>query len=335
MSAYIGIQNTTINMIYSLDDGDFFKTVQGAKGELGSYGLTQSTSTYIVKSPEYRQIVISIIVSTPVEILIKIDGIIYFQDSVTQKDIYLPTPILDNFTLTVSDVSLFSSVNHIFFRVSDNKAHNISKAYIGVTTEKTKDVPRKETTATTISCTVNDANTANQYKKLSDLFTITNGSSYYFANDSTESANNYSTYKSNNVGVNNSTASTTLTALYDFSALSFGYSYSSESSYDYVTLTVGGTTIESKASGNTTNKTWSGTLSKGQTIVITYVKDSSQHKNNDCGTIYNIQATYQTTETTTIIDKVGTGEYANLARKVKKIYLGDENNKAQLVFPPS
>lgn len=214
-------------------------------------------------------------------------------------------------------------------------AHNISKAYIGVTTEKTKDVPRKETTATTISCTVNDANTANQYKKLSDLFTITNGSSYYFANDSTESANNYSTYKSNNVGVNNSTASTTLTALYDFSALSFGYSYSSESSYDYVTLTVGGTTIESKASGNTTNKTWSGTLSKGQTIVITYVKDSSQHKNNDCGTIYNIQATYQTTETTTIIDKVGTGEYANLARKVKKIYLGDENNKAQLVFPPS
>lgn len=211
-------------------------------------------------------------------------------------------------------------------------AHDISKAYIGVPTEKTKDVPRQETTTKTISCTVNDANTASQYKKLSDLFTITNGSSYYFANTNTESTNNYSTYKSNNGGQDSTTASTTLTALHDFSALSFGYSYSSESGYDYVTLTVGGTTIESKASGSTTNKTWNGTLSKGQTINITYTKDGSANNGDDCGTIYNIQATYQATVTETVIDKVGTGEYANLARKVKKIYLGDENNKAQLVF---
>lgn len=213
-------------------------------------------------------------------------------------------------------------------------AHNISKAYIGVPIEKTKDVPRQETTTTTktISCTVNDANTASQYKKLSDLFTITNGSSYYFANTNTESTNNYSTYKSNNGGQNSTTASTTLTALHDFSALSFGYSYSGEKNYDYVTLTVGGTTIESKASGSTTNKTWSGTLSKGQTIQITYVKDRSNHSYDDCGTIYNIQATYQATvtETTTVIDKVGTGEYVNLARKVKKAYIGDSNGKARL-----
>ena len=215
-------------------------------------------------------------------------------------------------------------------------AHNISKAYIGIHSEKTKDVPRQETTTTTktISCTVNDANTASQYKKLSDLFTITNGSGYYFANNNTESTNNYSTYKSNNGGHSNTTASTTLTALHDFSALSFGYSYSGESNYDYVTLTVGGTTVESKASGSTTNKTWSGTLSKGQTIKITFTKDGSYDRYDDCGTIYNIQATYKATvtETTTVIDKVGTGEYANLARNIKKIYLGDENNKAQLVF---
>lgn len=215
-------------------------------------------------------------------------------------------------------------------------AHDISKAYIGIHSEKTKDVPRQETTTATktISCTVNDTNTASQYKKLSDLFTITNGSEYYFANNNTESTNNYSTYKSNNGGHSNTTASTTLTALHDFSALSFGYSYSGESNYDYVTLTVGGTTVESKASGSTTNKTWSGTLSKGQTINITFTKDGSYDRYDDCGTIYNIQATYQATvtETTTVIDKVGTGEYANLARKVKKIYLGDENNKAQLVF---
>lgn len=215
-------------------------------------------------------------------------------------------------------------------------AHNISKAYIGIHSEKTKDVPRQETTTTTktISCTVNDANTASQYKKLSDLFTITNGSSYYFANNNTESTNNYSTYKSNNGGHSNTTASTTLTALHDFSALSFGYSYSGESNYDYVTLTVGGTTVESKASGSTTNKTWSGTLSKGQTIKITFTKDGSYDRYDDCGTIYNIQATYQATvtETTTVIDKVGTGEYANLARRVKAIYIGDDQGKAQFCF---
>ena len=216
-------------------------------------------------------------------------------------------------------------------------AHNISKAYIGIPTEKTKDVPRQETTTTTktISCTVNDANTASQYKKLSDLFTITNGSSYYFANTNTESTNNYSTYKSNNGGHRSTTASTTLTALHDFSALSFGYSYSGESNYDYVTLTVGGTTVESKASGSTTNKTWSGTLSKGQTIKITFTKDTSYDRYDDCGTIYNIQATYQATvtETITVIDKVGTGEYANLARRVKAIYIGDPFTEiARFVF---
>lgn len=340
MSAYIGVKGTTPKMISSLEDGDFFKTVQGAQGQIGSYELTQSTSIYTVKPPEYREI--SIWINTdniPVQVEIKVDGILYYQNNIINDIIDLPTPILDNFTLTVSDVSIFSSSGHIAFATYDNKAHNISKAYIGVPTEKTKDVPRQETTTTTktISCTVNDANTASQYKKLSDLFTITNGSSYYFANTNTESTNNYSTYKSNNGGQDSTTASTTLTALHDFSALSFGYSYSGESNYDYVTLTVGGTTIESKASGSTTNKTWSGTLSKGQTIKITYTKDSSYNKYDDCGTIYNIQATYQATvtETTTVIDKVGTGEYVNLARKVKKAYIGDSNGKARLCFAGS
>lgn len=244
-----------------------------------------------------------------------------------------------NIVITIlQDLNQLQGFRFIGLTGYDNNgiAHNISKAYIGIPTEKTKDVPRQETTTTTktISCTVNDTNTASQYKKLSDLFTITNGSSYYFANTNTESTNNYSTYKSNNGGHSSTTASTTLTALHDFSALSFGYSYSGESNYDYVTLTVGGTTVESKASGSTTNKTWSGTLSKGQTIKITFTKDNSYDRYDDCGTIYNIQATYQATvtETITVIDKVGTGEYANLARRVKKIYLGDENNKAQLVF---
>lgn len=67
-----------------------------------------------------------------------------------------------------------------------------------------------------------------------------------------------------NGGVNSSTATTTLTAKVDMSALTFSYSYSSEQNYDKFTLTVGGTTVESAVSGATTTKSYSGSLKAGQ-----------------------------------------------------------------------
>lgn len=107
---------------------------------------------------------------------------------------------------------------------------------------------------------------------ISQYFTVSN-SSYYFAG-------NGDTFTSNNGGVNSSTAKTTLTALFDMS-VSFSYSYSSESGYDKFTLTFGGTTVESGASGSTTTKTYSGSITKGSTIVFQYSKDSSAHSNQD------------------------------------------------------
>ena len=119
---------------------------------------------------------------------------------------------------------------------------------------------------------------------ISDYFTVTNGSSYYFAGSG-------ATFTSNNAGVNSSTATTVLTAKQDISVLAFDYSYSSEASYDKFTLKVGGTTVENAVSGATTNKNYSGSLTAGQTVEFTYAKDSSQHKNDDKCTFSNMYIT--------------------------------------------
>lgn len=108
---------------------------------------------------------------------------------------------------------------------------------------------------------------------IADYFTVTNGT-YYFAGSG-------AVFTSNNVGKANSTASTVLTAKQDISILTFNYSYSSEWNYDTFTLKVGGTTVEDGVSGATTNKSYNGSLTKGQTIEFTYSKDSSQNLNDD------------------------------------------------------
>ena len=104
-------------------------------------------------------------------------------------------------------------------------------------------------------------------------FTVANGS-YYFAGSG-------AVFTSNNGGKANSTATTVLTAKQDISVLTFNYSYSSERTYDKFTLKVGGTTVENAVSGATTNKSYNGSLTKGQTIEFTYSKDSSQNGNDD------------------------------------------------------
>ena len=142
---------------------------------------------------------------------------------------------------------------------------------------------------------------------IAQYFTVTNGS-YYFAGSG-------NVFTSNNGGVNSSTATTTLTAKVDMSALTFSYSYSSEQNYDKFTLTVGGTTVESAVSGATTTKSYSGSLKAGQSIVLTYAKDSSQSNNDDKCTISNISITAK------VRTQTGT-ETKPVARKVKRQHMG-------------
>ena len=116
---------------------------------------------------------------------------------------------------------------------------------------------------------------------ISDYFTVTNGSSYYFKGEG-------NVFTTNNAGVNSSTATTTLTAKQNISEISFNYSYSSEPNYDKFTLKVAGSTIENAVSGATTTKSYNGSLTSGQTIEFTYVKDSSVNKNDDKCTFSNM-----------------------------------------------
>lgn len=118
---------------------------------------------------------------------------------------------------------------------------------------------------------------------IGDYFTVTNGS-YYFAGSG-------AVFTSNNGGKASSTASTVLTAKQDISVLAFRYSYSSERTYDKFTLKVGGTTVEDGVSGATTNKSYNGSLAKGQTVEFTYIKDSSQNSNDDKCTFSNMYIT--------------------------------------------
>lgn len=110
-------------------------------------------------------------------------------------------------------------------------------------------------------------------------FEVTNNSSYWF---------NYNgnAFVSNNKGVNNSTAKTTLKAKKNMK-ISFKYSYSSRSE-DVFTLKVGSETIENKVYGETTIKSYEGVLSEGQSIVFTYSKNASASSYNDECVFYDV-----------------------------------------------
>ena len=176
----------------------------------------------------------------------------------------------------------------------DGIARKIKSGYVGVQT----DIPIYEETSRTVSITADN---------ITDYLEVTNGV-YYFAGSG-------STFTSNNKGMHNTTASTILKAKKDFSELWFDYSYSSEAKYDKFTLRAAGTTIESEVSGATTNKTYNGSLTKGQTIEFTYSKDHSGDSNDDQCTFSNMRIV------DTIKTLVGT-EKKSVARKIKKAYVG-------------
>lgn len=135
----------------------------------------------------------------------------------------------------------------------------------------------------TAPSTVKEVIVAITAANIADYFTVTNDT-YYFAGSG-------SVFTSNNSGKSSSTASTVLTAKQDISVLAFSYSYSSEDRYDKFTLKVGGTTVEDGVSGATKNKTYSGSLAKGQTVEFTYSKDDSNNYNDDKCTFSDMHIT--------------------------------------------
>ena len=91
-----------------------------------------------------------------------------------------------------------------------------------------------------------------------------------------------------NFGVNSSTATITLTAKQALTNVAIYGQYYTETNYDKLTLTAGGTGYLSSASGQVAMKNFftGKSISKGQTIVFTYVKDTSQSHASETSTYF-------------------------------------------------
>ena len=135
-----------------------------------------------------------------------------------------------------------------------------------------------------------------------------------------------------NYGIDSSTSMTTFTAQRNLTNVVIKGLYYTESRFDKITLTVAGTTVLNAVSGTSSTLTqrWSGSLSKGQTIVLKFVKDSSQSATNEKSTYFTLSCDpYQKTT----VNKTQTGTETKLVdKKIVKGYVGGPDGKARLFF---
>lgn len=163
---------------------------------------------------------------------------------------------------------------------------------------------------------------------IEDYFTITNGTYTFVGSEGV--------FTSNNKGKSSSTAQITLVAKQAISNFSLDYTYSTEASYDKFTFTYN-STIKANAVSGIGSGNFSQALASGDTLIFKYVKDSSQDKNKDICTFYNIQFT--TTETYDILAKDNAAKVVaaayigvnDVAKKVEKAYIG-VNGVAQMCY---
>ena len=125
---------------------------------------------------------------------------------------------------------------------------------------------------------------------------------------------------SGNKGKNYSTSTLTLTFTAD-TAISFEYRVSSEEKYDKCTITLGSTTIANAISGDGDWTGYTGTAKNGDQLVVTYKKDSSGDKHDDC--VYSRNFTCGTPVVVTFHANGGTG-----ADYTQNIYGGKGTLKA-------
>lgn len=177
---------------------------------------------------------------------------------------------------------------------SDRVAHKVKNIYVGVPTT----IPIYETVTTPVTIDVDNIN---------DFFEVTN-STYYFEGSDT-------VFAANNLGVNSTTATTTLKLKQDVTNLSFQYNYITEANYDKLTIKVGSTTVLNAVSGTNMATYNAGDLTAGTILTFSYSKDSSQSASGEV--CYFTSMTF-TTEMTT---QTGT-ETKSVARKIKKGYVG-------------
>lgn len=138
-----------------------------------------------------------------------------------------------------------------------------------------------------------------------------------------------------NYNIHSSTSMTTFTAQRNLTNVVIKGLYYTETRYDKITLTVAGSTVLNAVSGTSSTLTqrWTGSLTKGQTIVLKYVKDSVGSATNESSTYFTLSCDpYQKTTTT----QIQTGTETKLVdKKIVKGYVGGPDGKARLFFGSS
>ena len=151
---------------------------------------------------------------------------------------------------------------------------------------------------------------------LNNFFTISNGSETNKKWTLSDSTTGKIGLVPGNIGVPSSTASITLTAKQDLTNVVISGQYYTENNFDKITLTVGGTIVLNGVSGTSSlANRYTGALTSGEAIVLTYAKDSSQDADNESNTKFSISCN-------DIVISAGTSEVKSVARRVKKIYVG-------------
>lgn len=191
----------------------------------------------------------------------------------------------------------------------DNKAKKIKNIYVGVETQ----VPVYGKKQITFSS-----------ENINEFFTVQNNSSYPFhINPSTT---NRVGFVPGNLGVNSSTSQIVLTANQDLVVKKIYAQYYTERNYDKINITINDVTILGDASGEDTyESTANRMLSAGDKIVMSYVKDSSNHHSSEAMTKIIIECEPIT------VDTIMGYETKPVARRIKKAYVG-VNGKARLCY---
>ena len=200
----------------------------------------------------------------------------------------------------------------------------VSSIYAGVTAT----VPVYTETTTTEDIALSSATFTDFFSADSTGTTGTNAKGITWTNTSGGGLK----LKFGNYGINSSTSMTTFTAQRDLTNVVIKGLYYTESNFDKITLTVAGTTVLNAVSGTSSTLTqrWAGSLSKGQTIVLKYVKDSSQSAGSESSTYFTLSCDpYQKTT----VNKTQTGTETKLVdKKIVKGYVGGPDGKARLFF---
>lgn len=191
----------------------------------------------------------------------------------------------------------------------NNKAKKIKNIYVGVETQ----VPVYGKKQITFS-----------RENINEFFTVQNNSAYPF--EINPSTTNQVGFVPGNIGINSSTSQIILTANQEIVLKKIYAQYYTEQAYDKLTISINSSNIVNQASGRDTFETTEiRTLSAGDKITMSYVKDSSNHHPSEAMTNIIITCAPITVEAITGY------ETKPVARRIKKAYVG-VNGKARLCY---